>query len=415
MVLIIGKFLLSLRPKYVFISMTSNSFFILCFVFIVAWIIQIVLQLVVWQSPLRKLKKLRREGVPNYEDFTSDVFTGAVSVIVYAKNHSDQLRELLDSLLVQNYPDYEVIVVNDDSFDDTIDILTSYSLRYPNCTHTGIGNKVRSISHRKLALLLGVKKAKGDYIITTNAHCIPASPNWISCMVRHFKDDRVEAVLGPVCFSEKSGAFYRYDLFRRMKRLFGLTLMCKPYAAWSQNMAFTKESFWKYENKEALKYLNLAPGEDDIFVTSISKSGNVCVECSAEAMMLECEQPVRPFWSIDRLTRAFTSTFYKKMPLVWDSIEVLTKYLTVVLGLGIVGWTAWNMMWMEFGIALSLLLIRVGLLIYTDISLSKALKIKASPMIGLLLDLYMPLVDLWFNIKAKWVIDRFRSNKFIAY
>lgn len=395
--------------------MISSNFFILYSVFIFAWIVQLALLLVLWLSPLRKLKKLKKEGVPNYEDFASDAFTGAVSVIVYAKNHSDQLRELLDSLLVQNYPDYEVIVVNDDSFDDTIDVLTSYSLRFPNCTYTQIGDKVRSISHRKLALLLGVKKAKGDYIITTNAHCIPASPNWISCMVRQFKDNGVEAVLGPVCFSEKSGAFYRYDLFRRMKRLFGLTLMCKPYAAWSQNMAFTKEAFWRYENKEALKYLNLAPGEDDIFITSISKSDNVRVECSAEALILECEQPVRPFWSIDRLTRAFTSTFYKKLPLLWNSIEVVTKYLTVIVGLGIVGWTAWNMMWVEFGIVLSLLLIRIGLLLYTDISLAKALKVKVSPVVGLLLDLFMPLVDLWFNIKARWVIDRFRSNKFIAY
>lgn len=374
-----------------------------------------MLQLVIWQSPLRKLKKLKREGLPDYEDFGSGAFTGAVSVIVYAKNHCDQLRELLEALLVQNYPDYEVIVVNDDSVDETIDVLTAYSLRYPNFTYTQIGNKVRSISHRKLALLLGVKKAKGDYIITTNAHCIPAGPNWISCMVRQFKDKNVDAIVGPVCFGEKSGAFYRYDQFRRMRRLLALTLMSRPFAAWSQNMAFTKESFWKYEKQDALKYLNLAPGEDDIFVSAISNGYNVAAECAAESMILECEDPVRPFWSIDRVTRAFTSKYYKKLPSVWNALDVFTKYVVVIAGLGVVGWTAWNMMWVEFGIALFLLLVRVGMLIYSDVSLSKALKVKVPVVFGLFLELYMPLVDLWFNIKCRWKSDRFLANKCNAY
>lgn len=395
--------------------MTNNWFLILCCVFIVAWICQIVLQLVVWQSPLRKLKRLKRQGLPDYETFSNGEFTGAVSVIVYAKNHCNQLRELLDVLLTQNYPDYEVIVINDDSVDETIDVLTGYSLRYPNCSFSQIGNKVRSISHRKLALLLGVKRAKGDYILTTNAHCMPAGPNWIGCMVRQFVDDNVEAIIGPVSYSEKSGAFYRFDVFNRMRQLFGLTLMCKPYAAWSQNMAFRKDTFWRYENKEALKYLNLAPGEDDIFVSSIAKSVNVKVECSAEAMMTECEHPIRPFWSIDRVTRAFTSRYCKKLPRVLNAIDVISRYATVLLGLAVAGWAAWNMMWLELGISLAMLLIRVGLLIYNDISLIKALKIKVPAIAGLLLDLYMPIVDLWFHLKAKWQVDRFRANKCNAY
>lgn len=397
------------------LGMANNLFFILCCVFLVAWFVQIVLQFVLWLSPLRKLKKLKREGLPNYEEFGTGAFTGAVSVIVYAKNHCEQLRELLEALLVQNYPDYEIIVVNDDSVDDTIDILTAYSLRYPNCTFTQIGNKVRSISHRKLALLLGVKKAKGDYILTTNAHCMPSGPNWISCMVRQFRDSNVDVIVGPVCLSEGSGSFYRYDQFNRMRRLLGLTLQSRPYAAWSQNMAFTKESFWRYEKAEAVKYLNLAPGEDDIFVSNISNGHNVRVESSAEATILECESPIRPFWSIDRTTRAFTTKYCKQLPQVWNLCDVVSRYLTVLLGLAIVGWTAWNMMWIEFAVSLSLLLIRVGLLVYSDISLARALKVKVSVLCGLMLDLYMPLVDLWFFIKSKWQEDRFRANKCNAY
>lgn len=397
------------------IGMANNWFFILCCVFLVAWLCQIVLQLTLWQSPLRKLKRLKREGLPDYEDFGSGAFTGAVSVIVYAKNHCDQLRELLEALLVQNYPDYEVIVVNDDSVDETIDVLTAYSIRYPNFTYTQIGNKVRSISHRKLALLLGVKKAKGDYILTTNAHCLPAGPNWISCMVRQFRDRNAEVVVGPICYGEKSGAFYRFDQFRRMRALLGVSLMNCQYAAWSQNMAFTKEAFWRYEKEAALKFLNLAPGEDDIFVSCISNGYNVQVECSAEATILECEDPVRPFWSIDRATRAFTSKYCKKLPLFWNFLDAVTRYLTVLAGLCIVGWTAWNMMWVEFGISLFLLLVRIGLIVYSDVSLAKALQVKVPAIAGLLLDLIMPLVDLWFCIKASWKSERFLANKCNAY
>lgn len=395
--------------------MADNWFFILCCAFVLAWVIQFVLQLSMWQMPWRKLCKLKRAGVPSYEIIDGSAFTGGVSVLVYAHNHCEQLKELLDTLLTQDYPDYEVIVINDNSVDDTMDLLTGYSIQYPNFTYTRIGENVRSLSRRKLALLLGVKKAKGDYILTTNDHCIPASKHWISCMVRQFKDSSVEAVLGPVCFSNDAPMFYKYDLFRRMKRLFGLTMMVRPFSAWAQNMAFTKDLFWKYEVKAAQKYLNIIPGEDDIFISNVANEDNVQVECSAEAMIFEREMPVGSFWKVDRLTRAFSSKYCRLAPRLVNRLEALSRYLTVLSGLALAVYFVMHAMWIELSVVLCLLLLRAVLILVFDIKLTRGLGLRIAPYCGLLFDLVMPLVDLWFHIKGKISVSRFRSNNINPY
>ena len=116
----------------------------------VLFIIQIVYHLVTYARPLRTAKTAE-----STEQATVDKETQPVSVIVYAHGEPEDLRNNLPVLLNQDYPDYEVIVVNDGSDADSEDILKLFSNEYKNLYYTYVPVDTQYLSHKKLALTMG--------------------------------------------------------------------------------------------------------------------------------------------------------------------------------------------------------------------------------------------------------------------
>ena len=106
-----------------------------------------------------------------------------VSIIIYAKNDSENLKKHLPALLTQDYPEYQVVVINDGSSDDTDDTLKFFQNEYKHLYHTYVPSDARYLSRRKLAFTLGVKAAKYDILLFTEANCQPLSDQWLSAMV----------------------------------------------------------------------------------------------------------------------------------------------------------------------------------------------------------------------------------------
>ena len=119
-----------------------------------------------------------------------------VSVIVCARNEQTNLQDYLHTLLTQDYPCYEVIVVNDSSEDDTQIILERYAQQCNNLYITFVPAGARVISSKKLALTIGVKAANYDSLLLTDADCRPQSRYWIQEMMQGFRDEQTEVVLG---------------------------------------------------------------------------------------------------------------------------------------------------------------------------------------------------------------------------
>lgn len=117
-----------------------------------------------------------------------------VSVIVCARNEEENLQDYLHNLLTQDYPLYEVIVVDDGSEDQTRMILEQYARQCNNMYHTFVPHGARVVSTKKLALTIGIKAAHYDYILLTDADCRPESKNWIKEMMGGFADAKTELV-----------------------------------------------------------------------------------------------------------------------------------------------------------------------------------------------------------------------------
>ena len=366
-------------------------------VFVVAWLIQVILQLSVQRQVLSRCKSEKRR-----EDVTFIDEKPGVSVIVYTHNQGEALLRNLPSLLDQDYPNFEVIVVDDNSCDDTQNVLTIMEQRSENIFHTKLSDKVRTMSHRKLALLLGVKAAHNDIVLTTKAHCVPASKDWISNMMRNFTQ-WTDFVIGPVVFEGRTGIVARYcqyDLFQRMVSMFGLTLAIHPFAGWGNNMAFRKHILFDNNNKAYSSHLNIHPGEDDLVVSAMARKNNVAVECTPDSLIIDQDYPLTKAWSRDRVNRAFTEKRYSFGPKFFKALDSITRYLCVLPGLCLVVWAGIKMSWVVMSIALALLIMRIALITTLTYLTSKELGVHRYLLSPIFYDLWTPIVDVWYWVRA---------------
>lgn len=118
-----------------------------------------------------------------------------VSVIICAREESENLRRNLTAVLEQDYPQFEVIVINDGDTDESEDYLTLLEEKYPHLYHSFVPDSSRYISRKKLAVTLGIKASKYDWLVFTEANCQPQSNQWLRLLARNFTS-RTQVVLG---------------------------------------------------------------------------------------------------------------------------------------------------------------------------------------------------------------------------
>lgn len=368
----------------------------LCIGFASVWLIQVVLFLVINIRPLVHISGEKKHKYPEAESLPP------ISVVVYAHNQSEDLLRNLPVLLDSPYPDFEVIVIDDGSSDETKDVLTQLDQRSEHFFHTTIAEHVQTVSHRKLALLLAVKAAHNEIVLMTQAQCIPATPNWLASIGRKFATG-VDAVIGPVVYENRVGLlnrFYQWDFFERMLRMMELTMAVKTFGGWGYNMAFRKEVFYANHNRALQRYLGMHPGEDDLFLNEVTKGNNVVVACSSDAVIINQQSPIHYNWKRERLNRAFTQRYYFAITLFFKHFDVLTRYLCIFSGLGVIGWSAWIQSWWVMGTAIALLFLHGLGYALINYFICKGLRIHRYLILPLIGSFFTPVVDMIFNLRV---------------
>ncbi|GBU08749.1 glycosyl transferase family 2 [Bacteroidales bacterium] len=244
----------------------------------------------------------------------------AVSVIICAQNESQNLSKYLPSILSQDYPVFEVIVVNDGSTDESEEILGQLENTYKNLYRTYVPSEVKSLSRKKLAVTIGAKAAKYDLLLFAEASSEPVSKDWIRLMARHF-DSEKSVVLGFSAFSKSQGFFNKFavydNLFTGMQYL-SLALLGRPYMGVKGNMAYKKELF--FSHKGFYKHLNLQAGEDDLFINEVATRSNTAVEISQESITVNHLNDLS-IWREMKISRATTQRYYKRDSVFFLRVE----------------------------------------------------------------------------------------------
>ncbi len=253
--------------------LTINAIYLLlltfvCFIALALQLIYLILFLIAFS---RKQKELINEPRP-------------VSVIVCAHDEEDNLKELVPLLLVQNHPQFEVIVVEDRCNDGTYDYLLHATKEDERLKMVRVVNKPEHVSGKKYGLTLGIKAAKYDWVLLTDADCRPVNGNWIMRMTEKYHTD-TRLVLGFSPYLKQSGflnAFIRFESFVTGIQFIGLALLGKPYMGVGRNLLYHKSLF--LENKGFNKHLSVTGGDDDLFVNQHATRKNTLVQIGMEAL-----------------------------------------------------------------------------------------------------------------------------------
>ena len=237
-------------------------------------------------------------------------FNQPISIIICAKNEADNLKNFLPKVLEQDYPEFEVVVVNDQSKDGTAAILKIFEKSYPNLVVVTIDEHIKHWPGKKFALTLGIKTAKHEHLLLTDADCLPNSSNWAKQMSSNFNDS--EIILGFGGYQKRKGLLnkiIRFDTFNVAKQYLSYALAGFTYMGVGRNMAYKKSLF--FENKGFAKHLHIPSGDDDLFIQEVASKDNVSVEIVTEAHTTSTVIERWKDWSYQKRRHITTAPLYK--------------------------------------------------------------------------------------------------------
>ncbi|MEO8885074.1 MAG: glycosyltransferase [Mucilaginibacter sp.] len=208
-----------------------------------------------------------------------------VSVIISARNEEQNLRENLPSILEQNYKDFEVVVVNDCSYDGSEQVLEELKTTYPHLKVVTITEHVRFKTGKKFALTLGIKAAKNEHLVFTDADCQPASAHWVTRMAANFTGD-IQIVLGySPCYKTNSflNATIRFETLKTAINYLAAALNGDAYMGVGRNLAYTKTLFFGAKGFAA--HMHVLSGDDDLFINQNATASNTAIEIHPDAFV----------------------------------------------------------------------------------------------------------------------------------
>jgi biofilm PGA synthesis N-glycosyltransferase PgaC len=219
-----------------------------------------------------KNEPLDREGPP-------------VSIIVCARNEERNLERNLPLLLQQNYPNYEVVLVNDRSEDETKWLLRKLSAQNPQLKVVEIENHVVANQGKKFAVSIGIKAASHEHLLFTDADCWPSSNDWIARMVGQWGSE-TSILLGYSPYAKEKGflnAFIRFEAFHTALNYLSFALAGNPYMGVGRNLAYLKSLFFK--GKGFASHMHIRSGDDDLFVNQHANAHNCQIVMHPDAQM----------------------------------------------------------------------------------------------------------------------------------
>lgn len=259
-----------------------------------------------------------------------------VSVVICARNEEENLKHFLPKVLEQKYPNYEVIVVNDCSSDNSDIVLENFQKQYPHLKVTTIKEDEKFSHTKKLALTVGIKAAKNEWLLLTDADCVPQSDLWLSTMAENFKGD-TEVVLGYGGYLSEKGLLnklIRFDTMLIAMNYFGFTLIRKPYMGVGRNLAYKRSLFFK--NRGFASHSQLDSGDDDLFIREVANKANTVVEFRHEAHTLSVPRKTYTNWIRQKRRHTSTSKYYNSGIKLLLGLEPFSRLLFFLSALALI-------------------------------------------------------------------------------
>ena len=247
--------------------------------------------------------------------------TSPASIIVCARNEENDLVEFLPFIFNQDYPEFEVVVVNDCSYDNTADILKEFAKKHSNLKIVTVNENKNHQPSRKVALMLGIKGATHEHLLLTHANSKPNSKDWLRNMMQHFTPE-TEIVLGYGAFEKQKGflnKIIRFDNFMNALQFLSFALTGKTYMGTGKNLAYKKSLFFKM--KGFATHYHIEPGDDDLFVNQAATKHNSKIEVDINSHTVSRVKKTFKDWLFQKRMQSCTFKHYNI-----ESKMLLTSY-----------------------------------------------------------------------------------------
>jgi len=277
----------------------SEYQYILAAVFLYATLGSIVFYLMFWlRLPFFKAK-------PGFEQLPP------LTVIISARNEEDNLRTLIPEILTQDYPDFELVVVNDSSWDDTKDILDAFKIGNPNIHIIHLDEDKQRLTGKKMAITLAVKAANHDHLVFTDADCRPASQRWLREIASRFTE-RKEIVIGYSPYLKSPGLLnwlIRFDSDLGAVSYLNRAIAGSAYMGVGRNLAYTKALFFRSGGFR--KHMSLLSGDDDLFVNQNATRRNTAVCIAPDSFVSSVPKTTWKDWTRQKERHYTTAPHYR--------------------------------------------------------------------------------------------------------
>ncbi len=276
--------------------------YVLCLTFSIAVSIQLIYYLFFSVFSFAKPKQVNLSALKEFP----------VSVLICAKNEAENLRQNLPKLLAQEYQDFEVVLINDASSDDTLGVMEDFKMKYPNVSIVDVANNEAFWGSKKYALTLGIKAAKHEHLLFIDADCVPNTNHWIRQMSAQFNQEK-QIVLGYGAYETTKVSLVhllvQYETLLTALQYFSYALLGNPYMGVGRNLAYTKSLFFK--TKGFIRHLYLVQsGDDDLFVQEAATKTNTAITFQPESHTTSEAPHTFKEWIHQKRRHVSTAAFY---------------------------------------------------------------------------------------------------------
>lgn len=258
-----------------------------------------------------------------------------VSVIVCARDEYYNLQENLPKLLQQDYPAFEVVVVNHGSEDDTQYLLRDMSVEYPNLKIVNVPQDLNFFTGKKFPLSIGIKSASHEILLFTDADCEPSSNQWVRKMAANFTGN-TEIVLGYGAYAKQKGLLnmlIRFDTLRIAMNYLGFSKSGITYMGVGRNMAYRKSLF--YRQNGFISHYRIPSGDDDLFINKAATSINTRIEIRKDTKTISKPKTHFSQWIRQKRRHMITGGLYKPSHKFLLGLFAVTQSLYWILSIGL--------------------------------------------------------------------------------
>jgi cellulose synthase/poly-beta-1,6-N-acetylglucosamine synthase-like glycosyltransferase len=310
-----------------------------------------------------------------------------VSIIICARNEAENLNNFLPAVLEQDYTNFEVIVVNDCSEDDSYEVLGKYLVQYPHLKISNVNKDPKFTHNKKFAQFIGIKAAKNDILVFTDADCQPESDKWLKKMVSHFSPE-TDFVLGYGGYLKEKGLLNKYIRYESMTiamQYLGMAIRGIPYMGVGRNLAYRKNLF--FENKGFGLHNHVISGDDDLFVNTKATGKNTSVEFGPGTHTRSVPSKSLKEWLKQKKRHLTTAKYYKFSDKVLLFLEPFTRILFYTI-------TAIMISFLYFWqVVIIVFTLRLATQVTVSILVQKRLKESGLLGYSLFFDIFSPLIN----------------------